>query len=165
LETTFNQDLNGDGIIGSPPATQLAKAQVAGADGSRSTAAHPECVGSSLPDNFNFLDESSNGTPVQASAFLTSGSPAQTSAVTIAGGDVFVFAPNFGQVSIANFAPSTDTIQFSKTVFANIQALLAATHDDVSGNAVITDAAHDTITLKHVTTAQLLTHQSDFHFI
>jgi hypothetical protein len=118
-----------------------------------------------LPDNFNFLDESSNGTPVQASAFLTSGSPAQTSAVTIAGGDVFVFAPNFGQVSIANFAPSTDTIQFSKTVFANIQALLAATHDDVSGNAVITDAAHDTITLKHVTTAQLLTHQSDFHFI
>jgi VCBS repeat-containing protein len=73
LETTFNQDLNGDGIIGSPPATQLAKAQVAGADGSRSTAAHPECVGSSLPDNFNFLDESSNGTPVQASAFLTTG--------------------------------------------------------------------------------------------
>jgi hypothetical protein len=118
-----------------------------------------------LPDNFNFLDESSNGTPVQASAFLTSGSPAQTSAVTIAGGDVFVFAPNFGQVSIANFAPSTDTIQFSKTVFANIQALLAATHDDASGNAVITDDAHDTITLKQVTTAQLLAHQSDFHFI
>jgi serralysin len=78
---------------------------------------------------------------------------------------VFVFAPNFGPVSIENFSPATDTIQFSKTVFANIQALLAATHDNASGNAVITDAAHDTITLKQVTTAQLLAHQSDFHFI
>jgi len=34
-----------------------------------------------------------------------------------------------------------------------------------AGNAVITDAAHDTITIQHVTTAQLLTHQGDFHFV
>jgi serralysin len=33
-----------------------------------------------------------------------------------------------------------------------MDALLAATHDDAHGNAVITDAAH-TITLQHVTTA------------
>ena len=44
-------------------------------------------------------------------------------------------------------------------------ALLAATHDDPHGNAVITDAAQDTITIQHVTTAQLLAHQADFHFI
>jgi serralysin len=44
-------------------------------------------------------------------------------------------------------------------------ALVAATHDDPHGNAVITDAAHDTITIQHVTTVQLLTHQSDFHFV
>jgi len=114
----------------------------------------------SLSDNFQFA--SGSGPVIQNGA---AGAPAQNSAVTITGDDVFVFNSNFGQVSIANFAPSTDTIQFSNTVFADIQSLLAATHDDMNGNAVITDAQHDTITLKQVTTAQLLAHQSDFHFI
>ena len=48
-------------------------------------------------------------------------------------------------------------------MFANVTALLAATHDDTNGNAVITDALHDTITIKNVTTAQLTAHQADFH--
>ena len=68
-------------------------------------------------------------------------------------------------ITIANFAPATDIIQFSKAVFANVNAILAATHDDALGNAVITDSAHDIITLQHVTTAQLLVHQSDFHVV
>jgi VCBS repeat-containing protein len=79
--------------------------------------------------------------------------------------DNFVFAPNFGQATITNFAPASDTIQIDHTMFANVNALLAATHDDTHGNAVITDAQHDTITIKNVTTAQLLAHQADFHFV
>jgi len=55
-------------------------------------------------------------------------------------------------------------LQFSKSIFANITALLAATHDNGSGDAILSDAAHD-ITLQHVTTAQLIPHQSDFHFV
>jgi hypothetical protein len=86
-------------------------------------------------------------------------------AATIAGPDTFVFAPNFGQVTVVNFSPASDTLQFSKTVFANMNAVLSAIHDNASGDAVITDSAHDTITLKHVTTAQLLAHQSDFHLV
>jgi len=82
-----------------------------------------------------------------------------------AGQDTFVFAPNFAQVTIANFKPATDTIQISHSVFANVSSLLAATHDDAHGNSVISDAAHDTITIQNVTTAQLLAHQSDFHFV
>ena len=89
----------------------------------------------------------------------------QNGAVAVAVTDVFVFASNCGHVSITNFTPTTDTIEVSKTVFANLQALLTATHDDASGNAVITDAAHSTIALKGVTTAQVLAYQSDFHFI
>jgi hypothetical protein len=77
----------------------------------------------------------------------------------------FVFAPNFGQATITNFAPASDTIQIDHTMFANVNALLAATHDDTHGNAVITDAQHDTITINNVTTAQLLAHQADFHFV
>jgi hypothetical protein len=46
-----------------------------------------------------------------------------------------------------------------------IGAPLAATHDDSHGNAVITDAAHDTITIQNVTTAQLQAHQGDFHLV
>ena len=62
-------------------------------------------------------------------------------------------------------ASAAETIQFSKTVFASISALMAGTREYSCGNAVITDAAHDTITIQHVTTAQLLAHQSDFHFV
>ena len=61
--------------------------------------------------------------------------------------------------------PASDTIQIDHTMFASVSALLASTHDDVNGNAVITDAQHDTITLKNVTTAQLLAHQSDVHIV
>ena len=82
-----------------------------------------------------------------------------------AGQDTFVFAPNFGQVTIAHFAPETDTIQIGKTVFANIDAPWAAIHDDSHGNAVITEAANDTITIQNVTTAQLQAHQNDFYFV
>jgi hypothetical protein len=147
LEPSFHQDLNGDGVIGVPPTTlPMASANVQSSN--------------SLPDNFQFTNGS--GPTIQNSGV---GTPAQSSAVTVSGSDVFVFAPNFGQVSISNFAPANDTIDFSKTVFANIQSVLAATHDDAFGNAVITDAAHDTITLKQVTTAQLLAHQNDVHFI
>jgi len=156
IETTFNQDLNGDHTIGPPPATQPAAAQVAD-KGGESTGADLQFA----PDNFNFVGLGSSS----ASPGSQTGTPPQTGAVAIAGHDLFVFAPSSGQVSIENFSPSTDIIQFSKTAFVNIQALLARTHDNASGNAVITDAAHDTITVKQVTTAQLLAHQSDFHFI
>jgi hypothetical protein len=79
--------------------------------------------------------------------------------------DNFVFAPNFGQATITNFAPASETIQIDHTMFASVTSLLAATHDDANGNAVITDALHDSITINHVTTAQLAAHQADFHLV
>jgi len=93
---------------------------------------------------------------------------ANNSTVSIAAGtgqDNFVFAPNFGQTSITHFVPGTDSIQIDHTVFASLDALFAAIHDNAQGNAVITDAAHDTITVQNVTTAQLLAHQGDFHLV
>jgi VCBS repeat-containing protein len=143
LETVFNQDLNGDGHIGVPSAASTATV-----------------ASNTVADNFLFT--SSSGPVIESAA---GGASSQQSSVVSIGTDVFVFAPNFGQITIANFVPATDTIEISKTMFANVQALLAATHDNSSGNAVITDAAQDTITFKGVTTAQLLAHQSDFHFI
>jgi hypothetical protein len=90
----------------------------------------------------------------------------QTACAPAAGlaADTFVFAANFGNVTIGNFDPGTDVIEIDHTVFADFEALLAAAHDDGSGNAVITADPNDTITIKNVTVAQLVQHQSDFHF-
>jgi hypothetical protein len=132
-------------------------------------------LGNYSPDSFKFADDGGGGSLVYAQ--VASGQPplqGGTDATTIqvagnngsaAGQDTFVFAPNFGQATIARFAPETDTIQINKAVFANIDALLTATHDDSHGNAVITDAAHDTITIQNLTTAQLHVHQGDFHIV
>jgi hypothetical protein len=138
-----------------------------------------EFAGTHSQANFKFADDGSGGTVVYEAS--TSGQPtpphgeagvvsqiAANGLVTLsvtAGHDTFAFAPNFGQVTLTHFNPTTDNIQISQSVFANMAALLTATHDDAQGNAVITDAAHDTITIQHVTTVQLLAHQADFHFV
>ena len=224
-ETTFHQDLNGDGAIGVPSPTSPTGAQSAGAqpeltmldgktltletpsafngqivgfmgDGTLaasdqidlrgfnfnsihfnfdsssgvlslndgSTAASLQFLGLYSQDSFHFADDGNGGTLVIAAT-----PPNQTGGASQVSNsnahDTFVFAPNFGKVTIANFAPATDTVEFKKSVFADMASLMAATHDDGSGNAVIIDAAHDTITFQHIAAAQLLMHQSDFHFV
>src|SRR5262245_44982478 len=105
-------------------------------------------------------DSATSGTQAGATTQTASAAPAATGA----NGDTFVFAANFGHETIANFHPDTDVIEIDHTVFADFQALLAATHDDGNGNTVIAANANDTITVKNVTVAQLVQHQSDFHF-
>ena len=77
--------------------------------------------------------------------------------------DTFVFTSGFGHDTITNFQPTADVIQIDHSVFADVQALLAATQDNGHGNAVITADQNDSITLTNVTVAQLQAHQSDFH--
>jgi 20S proteasome alpha/beta subunit len=125
METTFHQDLNGDGVIGLPAAT------------------------SQVATNIAVSNLADSGSINAAAAFSH---------------DSFVFAPNFGHVTIANDAPLTG-IDFSHAVFANINSLLAGAHDDGHGNVIITDAAHDTLTIQNMTSQQLHSHQSDFHII
>ena len=68
--------------------------------------------------------------------------------------DTFVFNANFGQDVVTDFDLNHDVLALSHTLF---------THDTAAG-AVITVDAHDTLTLLGVTTAQLASHPSDFHF-
>jgi serralysin len=229
IETTFHQDLNGDGVIGIPAgthpvATQLADLGPSGFDGTTltinaSSAANSEIIGftghgtaagldkidlqgfnfnflhsgfdgstgllkltdgsnsaqlqflgSYSQENFQFADDGSGGTLVYASSpshpdapIAQTAGPNQASLATLTGHDIFVFGPNFGQVSISNFVAQQDSIHFNKAVFADINAVIAAVHVDASGNAVITATALDTITFQHVTTAQLLAAQNSFH--
>jgi hypothetical protein len=128
------------------------------------TAAHLKFIGDYSQANFKFLDDGNAGTILYAQAASQAANGASAIAAT-AGQDSFVFAPNFGQVTITSFAPATDVIQFSKSIFPDIATLLSATHDDLHGDAVITDAALDVVTLRGVSTAELLAHQNAFHFI
>src|SRR4051794_35775945 len=223
FETTFHQDINGDGTIGVPPAAAAVPSlqsvsvhsatfdgttlvldtpstfsgQIIGftGDGTVPGSAHINLhginydtvhssfdasagslavsdgattatlhfLGRYSSDSFHFADAGHGGTLILGAG--QGASAASGPAVGAGAQDTFVFGPNFGQITIANFAAATSSIDIDHTVFADIAALLAATHDDTAGNAVITDAAHDTITLQHVSIAQLLTHQGDFHFV
>jgi hypothetical protein len=110
-----------------------------------------------LATNLPTDDATGNGTQA--------GAPAASAAATgLAASDTFVFAADFGNVTVTNFDPGTDVIEIDHTVFADFQQLLAAAHDDGNGNAVIAADPNDTITLKNVTVAQLVQHQGDFHF-
>jgi hypothetical protein len=106
-------------------------------------------------------DSTSTGTQTGA---MTQTASASTATTGLAAGDTFVFAANFGNVTLTNFDPETVVIEIDHSVFADFQALLAAASDDGQGNAVITADPHDTITIKNVTVAQLIQHQGDFHF-
>jgi Ca2+-binding RTX toxin-like protein len=85
--------------------------------------------------------------------------------VTIFGGngqDTFVFNPGFGKAVIADFDVNNDKIEISKALFGTVgDVLAAATPANAGHDVVITDAAHDTITLKGLTVAQL--QAFDFH--
>jgi len=78
------------------------------------------------------------------------------------GNDTFVFNPHFGSATIGDFDVNKDTIEIDHSLFASVAAILDSAKT-VNGDTVITDAAHDTITLKGVTFAQLQQH--DFHIV
>jgi hypothetical protein len=121
------------------------------------TATASTCADSNIATNTQAVtDDLQAGTDIQTVA-------ASPAAPNITGGDTFVFAANFGNATIPNFHPDTDVIEIDHTVFADFQALLAATQDDGYGNAITADP-NDTITLKNVTVSQLIQHQGDFHF-
>jgi fibronectin-binding autotransporter adhesin len=90
--------------------------------------------------------------------------------VKISGGDghdTFQFKPGFGSATISDFDPANDVINIDHTLFANVQAILDSAQSANAGHdTVITDAAHDQITLTNVTVAHLkAAHSGDFHLV
>ncbi|WP_240535701.1 S8 family serine peptidase [Bradyrhizobium sp. STM 3809] len=216
LETSFHQDLNGDGTIGIPASVSAVTASAmtantsVGADlvlaassfsgnlvGFGSTAAQIDVkgiafaslqthfdetsgvlslsdgtnsssfhvVGAVAQDSFHFAADGQGGTLVSGSSGAATVAGTAGTSVSLEGHDTFVFAAHFGQVNITDFNLGTDKIVFSQSLFADQAALQAAIHDDAAGNAVIADAAADTITIQHVSTAELLSHLSSFHLV
>jgi fibronectin-binding autotransporter adhesin len=82
------------------------------------------------------------------------------------GQDTFVFNLGFGSATIGDFDVNTDTININHALVDSVSALLASAQSVNSGHdTIMSDTAHDTITLKGVTVAQLQAHPSDFHLV
>ncbi len=82
------------------------------------------------------------------------------------GPDTFVFQPHFGQNTVTNFTPGTDTLQIDKNIFASFSTLSDPAQHSLyqdSANVVIDDHHGDTIVLQNLKLAAL--HSSDFAFI
>ncbi|MGJ4947789.1 NF038122 family metalloprotease [Bradyrhizobium sp. HKCCYLS20291] len=137
-----------------------ASGQLSMSDGTNNASFH--FTGSLSQDGFHFASDGQGGTLISGSAAIQGQASAS---VSLQGHDTFVFAQHFGQVSIADFTVGADRIVFSQNVFADQSAVQAAIHQDAAGNAVITDAAQDTITIEHVSAAELLSHLSSFHLV
>jgi hypothetical protein len=106
-----------------------------------------------------------------ATAPTTSSTPKNTQ-VSTSGNDVFVgtshsdtfvFAANFGNDVIKNFAATGaahDTLQFSKSVFDSFASVLS--HATQAGQDVVISTGADSVTLKNTKIGAL--HNYDFHF-
>jgi hypothetical protein len=153
----------GDSQSGTPAdgSTSVASTDPNAADAS-DTSSPDDTTAATLAD----ANAATNAQPATADATQPDATPqaASAPAAGLAAADTFVFAANFGNVTLANFDPGTDVIEIDHTVFADFEAVLAAAHDDGNGNAVIASDPNATITLKNVTVAQLVQHQGDFHF-
>jgi hypothetical protein len=166
----FASDAHGGTIVYDPPAT----AADASDDARVHITANSTINGAGLPDGRQAIVDSGATLTLDhvtaAGGTITNNGTVKiidNSTVNIAAGaghDSFVFAPNFGQATISHFTPGTDSVLIDHAIFSSLDALFAAMHNS-HGNAVIADAAHDTITVENVTTAQLLAHHSDFHLV
>jgi hypothetical protein len=116
---------------------------------------------SAIPDTVAAVAPTSN---ITTNTTIAASVPDQTLVGSSSSPDTFVF--NFAQLghdTVDNFNPGIDELQFNSSMFATVQSLLDATHDDGHGNTVIALDAHDAIKLTGVVKAQLA--QTDFHIV
>ncbi|MGY3144566.1 hypothetical protein ACVWYQ_001565 [Bradyrhizobium sp. USDA 3397] len=139
LETSFHQDLNSDGQIGTSSV----------ATSSTATGSNAAIAGSTFiasPGNTTLTSTSGDDTFVGSSQ-----------------ADTFVFGANFGNDVIKGFVargPAHDTIEFSKSVFDSFASVLS--HATQSGTDVVIATGSDTLTLKNAKLGSLTS--NDFHF-
>ncbi len=174
-ETSFHQDLNGDGVIGVPtaslPARSVSPGQTSGlgnangdlssAGGQPSNAVHgfttePVTVLSNLGSGSTTALYGTTGNDT-----IVPTAPNQT-LFGNGGSDTFVFSGNIGKDTIADFQPANDTIQLDHNAFASFADVLAHAAQIGPDVAIAIDASNS-ITLHNTMITQLTTH--NFHLV
>ena len=95
IETSFQQDLNGDGYIGLVGVSRASRKL-------RRSDAYGKWTVTTLDRRTRTI-----------------------SSMVVAGADTFVFPPNFGANMVNNFNPGTDQLEFSQSMFANVAEVLS----------------------------------------
>jgi hypothetical protein len=180
LETSFHQDLNGDGVIGIPAATSpsaavtnTAPVTVANNDTSVLGSNPPvssfggEGIANAIPTGFH---QDLNGDGVIGVPPATSPAPTVpvSHAVTVASNDTFVFSPGFGGGTVADAAHAATTELGGFSLLAKNAEFAALLIDAGQPHAQFQwgndghDAAvnHDSMTLINAHMADL--HANDF---
>ncbi len=139
IETSFQQDLNGDNVIGPPSHTSAVVSVLNNSTAGMATIAAPPSIIA----------------PSAGNAVL-SGSAAA---------DTFVFNAHFGNDTVTGFQPGVDQVNLDHTLAASIADLFTHTADNAHGSAVVTIGADQSITFDHVSTQVLQQHASDFHLV
>ena len=151
IETSFQQDLNGDNVIGPPSHTSAVTISVS----NTSTVATFTLANSSTAGSAIITATPSIVAPAAGNAIL-SGSAAS---------DTFVFNAHFGNDVVTGFQPGADQVNLDHTLAASIAGLFSHAADNAAGSAVVTIGADQSITFDHVSTQVLQQHASDFHLV
>ncbi len=144
LTITYLAQVNdGHGSVGNQPLTIT----IVGAAASADTSAYQVVNGTSADDTFHNVG-------------------AGVTVFGAGGQDTFVFNAGFGSATIGDFDVNQDVINIDHTLFADVSAILDSAQSANSGqDTIITDAAHDSITLTGVTVAQLQANPNGFHLV
>ena len=179
LETSFHQDLNGDGVIGVPTASLASTIQSSGQ--TSGAASIMDLRGA----NFDFIavQPTNAGHGLTAEPVTVFGNPGSGSSTVLygttgsdvitptapnqtlfgnGGSDTFVFSGNIGKDTIADFQPANEVIQLDHNAFASFADVLAHAAQ-VGPDIAITLDASNSITLHNTSLTQLTDH--NFHLI
>jgi hypothetical protein len=160
IETSFQQDLNGDGVVGPPSHTSAASS-----DSSTAGSATITNAGSGFQLSFTTIDAANTfNITLKTAPIIAPGSGNAVLAGTAAS-DTFVFNAHFGNDTVTGFQPGVDQVDLDHTLFASVADLLTHTADNAAGSAVVTVGAGQSITFDHVSTQVLQQHAGDFHLV
>ena len=171
-ETTFHQDLNGDGVIGVPTAslasTTVSSGQTSGLASIINLGGAEIPSATALPKSGLSVLDHNPGSGSSTVLYGTTGNDTITPTApnqTLfgnGGSDTFVFSGNIGKDTIADFQPANNVIQFDHNAFASFADVLAHAAQ-VGPDVAITMDAANSITLHNTMITQLTTH--NFHLV
>jgi serralysin len=160
IETSFQQDLNGDGVIGPPSHTSAASG-----DSSTAGSATITNASSGFQLSFTYIDAANNFSITIATAPIIAPGSGNAVLSSTAASDTFVFNAHFGNDTVTGFQPGVDQVDLDHILFASVADLLTHTADNAAGSAVVSVGAGQSITFDHVSTLALQQHASDFHLV
>jgi Tryptophan-rich Synechocystis species C-terminal domain/Subtilase family len=173
LEPTFNQDLNGDGVIGIPAGGSGAAIAGTGATHELAFADYASATFSFYTGMLKLLStpgseilqfvESNSVSSGGADGTTQNTFRSEASSLADHLNDTFVFPATLGDGAIANSAPEADASWLQHTGFAAVAVELSAIQHDGVANVSMNDMAHDMVTLHGDVLAQF--HLAHFHTV